>query len=110
MVRRTNTPNSVTKAVKIAPYPNEEVNQAARDCAGGEENCAGGEEMKQEDRPQRITFGEMREMGVHGLLVYCADYRCSHSIAISADHWTDDLRLSDSGKPLFGFAPAIYHP
>ena len=47
------------------------------------------------DRPQKITFGEMREMGVRGLLSYCADYRCSHSIAISADHWPDDLRLSD---------------
>jgi hypothetical protein len=35
----------------------------------------------------KITFAEMREMGVHGLLVYCADYRCSHSIAISGDGW-----------------------
>jgi hypothetical protein len=33
--------------------------------------------------------------GVRGLLIYCADYRCSHSIAISADNWPDDLRLSD---------------
>jgi hypothetical protein len=35
------------------------------------------------------------QMGVRGLLIYCADYRCSHSIAISADPWPDDLRLSD---------------
>jgi hypothetical protein len=34
-------------------------------------------------------------MGVRGVLVHCADYRCSHSIAISADRWPDDLRLSD---------------
>ena len=47
------------------------------------------------DRPQKITFGEMRDMGVRGLLIYCADYRCSHSIAISADGWPDDVRLSD---------------
>ena len=47
------------------------------------------------DRPQKITFAEMREMGVRGLLIYCADYRCSHSIAISADRWQDDVRLSD---------------
>jgi hypothetical protein len=47
------------------------------------------------DRPQKITFGEMREMGVRGLLVYCADYRCSHSMAISGDAWPDDVRLSD---------------
>jgi hypothetical protein len=24
------------------------------------------------DRPQKIPFGEMREMGVRGVLVYCA--------------------------------------
>jgi len=34
-------------------------------------------------------------MGVRGLLIYCADYRCSHSIAISGDAWPDDARLSD---------------
>jgi hypothetical protein len=47
------------------------------------------------DRPQKITFAEMREMGVRGLLVNCADYRCSHSIAISRDAWPNDVRLSD---------------
>ena len=36
------------------------------------------------DRPQKITFGELRDMGVRGVLVYCADYRCSHSIAARA--------------------------
>ena len=34
-------------------------------------------------------------MGVGGLLVYCAGYRCSHSIASSGDAWHDDARLSD---------------
>ena len=33
-------------------------------------------------RPQKITFGEMRASGVRGLLVYCADFRCSHWTAI----------------------------
>jgi hypothetical protein len=47
------------------------------------------------DRRQKITFADMRTQGVHGLLVYCADYRCSHSIAISGDCWPDDVRLSD---------------
>ena len=47
------------------------------------------------DRPQKITFAEMRDMGVRGLLVYSADYCCSHSIAISSDCWPDDARLSD---------------
>jgi hypothetical protein len=46
-------------------------------------------------RPQKITFGEMRDTGVRGVLIYCQDYRCSHSIAISADQWPDHVRLSD---------------
>jgi len=46
-------------------------------------------------RPQKITLGEMREMGVRGLLVYCSDYKCAHSVAISADRWPDHVRLSD---------------
>ena len=46
-------------------------------------------------RPAKISFAEMRDMGVRGLLVYCADYHCSHSIAISADAWPDEARLSD---------------
>jgi hypothetical protein len=47
------------------------------------------------DRPAKITFAEMRAAGVRGLLVYCSDYRCSHSIAISGDPWPDEARLSD---------------
>ena len=46
-------------------------------------------------QPQKITFAEMRESGVRGLLVYCADNRCSHSIAVSADLWPDEVQLSD---------------
>ena len=46
-------------------------------------------------RPEKITFAEMRDSGVRGLLVYCSDYRCGHSIAISGDAWPDDVRLSD---------------
>ena len=45
--------------------------------------------------PQKITFAEMRESGVRGLLVYCADYRCGHSIVVSADRWPDEVQLSD---------------
>jgi len=37
----------------------------------------------------------MRSSGVRGLLIYCADYRCSHYLAISGDRWPDDVRLSD---------------
>jgi len=46
-------------------------------------------------RPQKITIGEMRDAGVCGILIYCADYHCSHSIATSADPWPDHVRLSD---------------
>jgi hypothetical protein len=45
--------------------------------------------------PLKITFAQMRDMGVRGVLIYCSDYHCSHSVAISADRWPDDVRLSD---------------
>ena len=47
------------------------------------------------DRSQKITFAEMRESGIHGILIYCSDYRCSHLVTMSADQWGDDVRLSD---------------
>jgi hypothetical protein len=40
-------------------------------------------------RPTKITFGDMRDMGVRGVLVCRADYHCSHSLAISGDAWPD---------------------
>jgi hypothetical protein len=40
------------------------------------------------NRPTKITFGDMRDMGVLGILIYCSDYKCSHSIATSADRRT----------------------
>jgi hypothetical protein len=43
------------------------------------------------DRPQKITFADMRDMGMRGLL---SDYRCSQSVAKSADRWPDNMRLS----------------
>jgi hypothetical protein len=42
-----------------------------------------------------MNLGDMREMGVRGILIYCADYQCSHSVALSADRWSDEVRLSD---------------
>jgi hypothetical protein len=51
--------------------------------------------MPETTRQQKITFAEMRASGVRGVLVYCAGYKCSHSTAISADPWPDDVRLSD---------------
>jgi hypothetical protein len=46
-------------------------------------------------REQKITFGEMRQSGVRSVVIYCADYRCSHSTTALADGWPDDVRLSD---------------
>jgi hypothetical protein len=37
----------------------------------------------------------MRASGVRGLLIFCADYHCSHSMAINGDRWRDEMRLSD---------------
>ena len=46
-------------------------------------------------RPEKITFADMRASGVRGLVIYCTDFRCGHSQAISGDPWPDDVRLSD---------------
>jgi hypothetical protein len=43
-------------------------------------------------QPLKITFGEMREMGLCGILVYC---HCGHHVALNADRWSDGVRLSD---------------
>jgi hypothetical protein len=46
-------------------------------------------------RPQKITLGQMRVMGIGEVLICCADYKCSHSIEMSADQRPDHLRQSD---------------
>jgi hypothetical protein len=52
-------------------------------------------------RQIKITFAKMRDQGVRGILIYCADYRCSHSLAISGDRWPDDLRLSERDEGIW---------
>jgi hypothetical protein len=37
------------------------------------------------ERPQKITFGEMRESGVRRVLIYCSDYHCSYYVTASGD-------------------------
>ncbi|MET4276851.1 hypothetical protein ABIB68_004795 [Bradyrhizobium sp. F1.2.2] len=44
--------------------------------------------------PVKITFREMRKMGVRGVLIYCR-HRCGHHTEANADGWGDDVRLSD---------------
>ncbi len=44
---------------------------------------------------QKITLRDMRSSGVYGLVVLCSDYKCTHSVTISAEEWPDDMRLSD---------------
>ena len=34
-------------------------------------------------------------MGVRNVLVYCRDHHCSHSTTMSAERWSDEVRLSD---------------
>ena len=44
----------------------------------------------------RITLGEMCKSSVSGLLVYCADYKCSHLKTMTpaeVDKWPDSVRL-----------------
>jgi hypothetical protein len=36
--------------------------------------------------PEKITFGQMRSSGVRCILVYCADYHCSHDERILFGH------------------------
>ena len=51
--------------------------------------------MSAPTRPTKTTFAEMRAAGARGVLIYCSDYKCSHSTTISGDRWPDDVRLSD---------------
>ena len=44
---------------------------------------------------EKITFGEMRGTGVRGILICCCDYKCSHHVAVLADQWPDEVRLSE---------------
>jgi hypothetical protein len=37
----------------------------------------------------------MRESGVFGVVVFCSDYHCAHSVTLPADRWLDHVRLSD---------------
>jgi hypothetical protein len=45
--------------------------------------------------PRPPAEGEMRSTGVHSILIYCSNYKCSHPTAISGDRWPDDVRHSD---------------
>lgn len=47
------------------------------------------------ERPQKITFAELRAAGHTEVQVFCRDHKCSHSVTLSADRWPDHLRLSD---------------
>ena len=37
----------------------------------------------------------MRQSGPRRLQIFCGNYKCAHSVVINADHWSDDVRLSD---------------
>jgi len=44
---------------------------------------------------EQFTFGAMRKSGASGVIVFCSDDRCAHSVKLSTDCWPDHLRLSD---------------
>jgi hypothetical protein len=44
---------------------------------------------------EKLTFGAMQASGASGVIVFCSDDRCAHSVKLSADCWPDHLRLSD---------------
>jgi hypothetical protein len=52
---------------------------------------------KMVERPEKITFAEMRAAGVRRVLIYCRDYRCSHLNIVpdDADRWPNELLISD---------------
>jgi hypothetical protein len=43
----------------------------------GNEAGGRGRLVQMTERLQKITFGDMRDSGVHGVVVYCSDYRCA---------------------------------
>jgi hypothetical protein len=43
-------------------------------------------------RPQKITFAEMRSMGLSRVLVYCADYKCARHIVVDGAQWTQAMK------------------
>jgi hypothetical protein len=45
--------------------------------------------------PRKSPLEKCDRQAFRGMLIYCADYTCSHSTAISADQWPDHVRLSD---------------
>jgi hypothetical protein len=49
-------------------------------------------------RPEKITFGEMRQMAVRGVLIYCSDYKCSRSTAVDAGPIRSSSRTSNGNS------------
>jgi hypothetical protein len=40
-----------------------------------------------------MTLGNMRELGVRGLAVYCLNHACRHQTIISADDYADEIEI-----------------
>ena len=53
-------------------------------------------------RAEKITLGEMRSnSGPRLLIVYCADFKCSHSVIISSSLWPDRRPAVRSGAQVY---------
>jgi len=48
--------------------------------------------------PPRSPSRRMSEQGVHGMLIYCADYRRGRFLALRADRRPENLRCQICGK------------
>jgi hypothetical protein len=47
-----------------------------------------------------MTLGNMRELGVRGLAVYCLNPNCLHQTVISADDYADDVAVPWFGQQM----------
>jgi hypothetical protein len=45
-----------------------------------------------------MTLGNMRELGVRGLAVYCVNHACRHQTIISADDYADEIEIPSFGR------------
>ena len=53
---------------------------------------------------RKTRFGEMREMGVRGLLVYCSDFRCRRD---RAKHCAANKRYPDHSQLFHEILPSL---
>jgi hypothetical protein len=61
-------------------------------------------------REQKITIREMRESGPTRLIVYCADYKCAHSVVVDVTRWAIGSVCPTWSRGLLARSAAIAGP